>query len=145
MLTVSIKLSNVLAQTVTEMAKMRSISVENFLTQLADATAAAHRLQAYKPAPRISRSQGAGAAANPDLPVGRRKELTAEQTQKILHLNSELTVNQLAKRFGTSSSNVRRILETYERALHNNLVTGRTGRPAHSRPLTLTNSERAQP
>jgi AraC-like DNA-binding protein len=141
---VKIKLSAALHQMVAEMAAQRFLSVDSFLTQTVDALAAAHRLQKYR-AKHAPLPISAGAAdPDPDSSTG-HTQLEPAVIQKILHASPNLTIGQLSSRFNTSPTTVRRILATYQNASHNSLHTGRTGRPAHSKALSLTSAERAQP
>ena|ERR1700686_5142060 len=139
---IAIKLSAALHQTVEEMARTRSLNLECFLTQLLDAEAAAFRLEKYrtKPTPVIQPSNQAAADPDADLPTG-HTQLTPEVIQKILESSKNLSIAELAKRFATSPTTIRRIVSAYQDRKHHPASTV-IGRPAHSRPMRVSNSQR---
>jgi hypothetical protein len=137
---ISLKLSSALHATAEQMARARNLRLEQFLIQHLDSLVAEYRLAVYRAKARepviLPASQR---AADPDLPSGRRHELSPEEVQQILHLDQDLTVLQLAVRFSTSQTNIRRILANYHNGKCHSLLAGsKSGRPAHSRPLSLT-------
>ena len=113
---VKIRFSKSLLAGVREMLALRSMSIENYLLQLAEADTAPVRLQKWR--------------SNFLLPAGRkekiietrdgdpRKKLTPAQIQCALFLyDSEgLPINQIARRFGVGHSTIQRILQRREQS-----------------------------
>jgi hypothetical protein len=108
-----------LDDTLIQIAAMRFLSVESFLTQLADAYAADFRLSQYRAKREPPFFQPPQAAADPDADLPTGHQLSPEAIQKLLWSYPALTVVQISKRFGIAQTTVRRILKVYAKASHN--------------------------
>ena len=106
--------------TLKEIISLRSLTLESYLLQLAEADAAEHRRlkirptfltdslgEKFEPAGEISSAYHHELVRKGDRCYGR---LSLGETEELLNLSQHLTRTQLAKRFHTSAATVGRIL-----------------------------------